>query len=400
MLSSSNILSFGMPFFDIPAIGSKKWDGSRWVSKDSPSYSNGTYRLDVFGEGGLDSPSLSAGFGDAAGFAGTSSLAGDRAADAMVGSFGQAAIGAGAKAGLGMAFGMSPSDAFAMGAQSLASPGTIGGVVGSGINASLGLSSLGPTQAALAGLAGVVGGPLAAAAVAAFGGFATNAIADFADVRDMEQTRDLAEDALGHGLTGLSKGKSLADTITTAQTVNPTTMNVNTMSQTLAQMGINVSPVDAMAAAMADTYGGMTPSPLGALGISPDTLGAISALANEGPLGATPAGTTTQGGMSNSPAGSIGAPGQDSLGAAISASVTAAADSMSLGDSISSAVANAQAAAAEAAAMGDSDSEGNDAGGGNDGGGNGDGPSGGNDGDSNGGDHGASVAGVDGPGEA
>ena len=396
MLSSSNILSFGMPFFDIPIIGSNRWDGSRWISKDYPSYSNGTYHFDAFGEGGLDSPGLSAGFGDA----GTNSLAGDRAADAMVGSFGQAALGAGTKAGLGMAFGMSPSDALAMGTQSLASPGTIGGVVGAGINASLGLSSLGPTQAALAGLASVIGGPLAGAAVAAFGGFATNALADAFDARDMEQTRDLAEDALGHGLTGLSKGKSFADTVTTAQTVNPNTMNVNTMAQTLAQMGINVSPVDAMAAAMADTYGGKTPSPLGALGISPDTLGAISALANDGPLGATPAGTTTQGGMDGSPAGSIGTPGQDSLGAAISASVTAAADSMSLGDSVSSAVANAQAAAAEAAAMGDSDAEGSNTGGGNGGGGNGEGPSGGNDGDSGDGDHGASTPGVDGPGEA
>lgn len=399
MLSSSNILSFGMPFFDIPTIGSNKWDGSRWVSKDSPSYSYGTYRFDVFGEGGIDSPGLSDGFGDAAGLAGTSSLAGDRAAEAMAGSFGQAAIGAGAKAGLGMAIGMSPSDALAIGAQSLASPGTIGGIVGAGINSGLGLSSLGPTQAALAGLAGVLGGPLAGAAVAAFGGFITNAIADAFDARDMEQTRDLAEDALGHGLTGLSKGKSLADTVTTAQTVNPATMNVNTMAQTLSQMGINVSPVDAMAAAMADTYSGMTPSPLGALGLSPDTLGAISALANEGPLGATPAGTTTQGGMDGSPAGSIGAPGQDSLGAAVAASVAAATDSMSLGDSISSAVANAEAAAAEASAMGDSDSDSGDNGGGNDGGGNGDGPSGGSGGDSTSGDHGAASPG-DGPGEA
>ena len=401
MLSSSNILSFGMPLFDIPTIGSNKWDGSRWISKDLSSYSDGTYRFDVFGEGGLDSHGLSDSFGDATGLAGTSSLAGDRAADAMVGSFGQAAIGAGAKAGLGMAFGMSPSDALAMGAQSLAGPGTLGGIVGAGINAGLGLSSLGPTQAALAGLAGVVGGPLAAAAVAAFGGFATNAIADAFDARDMEQTRDLAEDALGHGFTGLSRGKSLADTVTTAQTVNPSTMNVNTMAQTLAQMGINVSPVDAMAAAMADTYGGRTPSPLGALGISPDTLGAISSIANDGPLGAAPAGTTTQGGMSNSPAGSIGAPGQDSLGAAISASVTAAADSMSLGDSVSSAVANAESAAAEAASMGDSDSEGGGSGGdgGPDGGGNGDGPSGDSGGDSTGGDHGAASPG-DGPGNA
>lgn len=401
MLSSSNILSFGMPLFDIPIIGSKKWDGSRWVSKDSPSYSNGTYRFDVFGEGRLDSLGLSDGFGDTAGLAGTSSLAGDRAADAMAGSFGQAAIGAGAKAGLGMAFGMSPSDALAIGAQSLASPGTLGGIVGAGINAGLGLSSLGPAQAALAGLASVIGGPLAGAAVAAFGGFATNAIADAFDSRDMEQTRDLAEDALGHGLTGLSKGKSLADTVTTAQTVNPATMNVNTMAQTLSQMGINVSPVDAMAAAMADTYGGKAPSPLGALGISPDTLGAISALANEGPLGATPAGTTTQGGIGDSPAGSIGTPGQDSLGAAISASVTAAADSMSLGDSISSAVANAEAAAADATAMGDSDSEGNNAegGGGDTGEGRGDGPSGDSGSASAGGDHGAASPG-DGPGEA
>ena len=397
MLSSSNILSFGMPLFDMPAIGSNKWDGSKWVSKDSPSYSDGTYSFDVFGEGGIDSHGLSEGFGDATGLAGTSSLAGNRAADAMVGSFGQAAIGAGAKAGLGMAFGMSPSDAIAMGAQSLASPGALGGVVGAGINASLGLSSLGPTQAALAGLASVIGGPLAGAVVAAFGGFATNAIADAFDARDMEQTRDLAEDALGHGLTGLSKGKSLADTVTTAQTVNPATMNVNTMAQTLAQMGINVSPVDAMAAAMTDTYGSMTPSPLGALGISPDTLGAISDIANTGPLGSVPAGTTTQGGMSDSPAGSIGAPGQDSIGAAIAASVAAAADSVSIGDSISSAVANAEAAAAEAAAMGDSDSEGSGPGG--DGGGVGDGPSGDSGGDSTGGDHGAASPG-DGPGEA
>ena len=401
MLSSSNILSFGMPFFDIPTIGSKKWDGYRWVSKDSSSYSDGTYRFNSFGEGGIDSPGLSDGFGDTTGLSGMSSLAGNRAADAMVGSFGQAAVGAGAKAGLGMAFGVSPSDALAMGAQSLASPGTLGGIVGAGINASLGLSSLGPTQAALAGLASVIGGPLAGAAVAAFGGFVTNAFADAFDARDMEQTRDLAEDALGHGLTGLSKGKSLADTVTTAQTVNPSTMTVNTMAQTLAQMGINVSPVDAMAAAMADTYGGMTPSPLGALGISPDTLGAISALANEGPLGATPAGTTTQGGMTGSPAGSIGTPGQDSLGAAVAASVAAAADSMSIGDSISSAVSNAEAAAAEAAAMGDSDSEGSGSGGdgGPDGAGIGDGPSGDSGGDSADGGHGAASPG-DGPGEA
>ena len=401
MLSSSNILSFGMPFFDIPTIGSKKWDGSRWVSKDSPSYSDGTYRFDVFGEGGINSPGLSGGFSDAAGLAGTSSLASDRAADAMVGSFGQAAIGAGAKTGLGMAFGMSPSAALAMGAQSIASPGTLGGVVGAGINAGLGLDSLGYTQAALTGLASLFGGPLAGAAVAAFGGFLTNTIADFADVRSMEQTKDLTEEALGHNFAGWSKGKSLADTITVAQTVNPTTMNVNTMAQTLAQMGINVSPVDAMAAAMADTYGGRTPSPLGALGISPDTLGAISALANEGPLGATPAGTTTQGGMTGSPAGSIGTPGQDSLGAAVAASVAAAADSMSIGDSVSSAVSNAEAAAAEAAAMGDSDSEGSGSGGdgGPDGAGIGDGPSGDSGGDSADGGHGAASPG-DGPGEA
>ena len=263
-----------------------------------------------------------------------------------------------------MAFGMSPSDALAMGAQSLAGPGTLGGIVGAGINASLGLSSLGPTQAALAGLAGVVGGPLAAAAVAAFGGFATNAIADAIDSRSMEQTRDLAEDALGHGLTGLSKGKSLADTVTTAQTVNPSTMNVNTMAQTLAQMGINVSPVDAMAAAMADTYGGRTPSPLGALGISPDTLGAISALANEGPFGATPAGTTTQGGEDNSPSANIGSP-DSAIGAIAGAMAANAATTQSLGDTVSSAVANAQAAAAEAEAMGnnaDSDTGGGDPG--------------------------------------
>lgn len=397
MFSSSSILSFGMPFFDIPTIGSNKWDSSRWVSKDSPSYSDGTYRFDVFGEGGIDSPGLSAGFGDATGLAGTSSLAGDRAATAMAGSFGQAAIGAGAKAGLGMAFGMSPSDALAMGAQSIASPGTIGGVVGAGINASLGLSSLGPTQAALAGLASALAGPLAGAAVAAFGGFATNAIADAFDARDMEQTRDLAEDALGHGITGLSTGKTLADTVTTAQTVNPATMNVNTMAQTLASLGITTSPVDAMAAAMSDTYGSMTPSPLGALGISPDTLGSISALANEGPLGAAPAGTTTQGGMTGSPAGSIGTPGQDSLGAAVAASVAAAADSMSLSDSVSSAVANAEAAAAEASAMGDSDSNEGSSGGGGEGAPGSDGGSDGDNGDSSGG---LGNEGAEGPGES
>lgn len=397
MLSSSNILNFGMPFLDIPTIGSNKWDGSRWVSKDSAPYSDGTYRFDVFGEGGIDSPGLSAGFSDATGLAGTSSLAGDRAADAMAGSFGQAALGAGAKAGLGMAFGMNPSDALSLGVQSLASPGTLGGIVGAGINASLGLDSLGYTQAALTGLASVFGGPLAGAAVAALGGFVTNAIADFADVRDMEQTRDLAETDLGHGLEGLSKGKSLADTITTAQTVNPSTMNVNTLGQTLSHMGINVSPVDAMSAAMADVYGGKTPSPLGALGISPDTLGAISALANEGPLGATPAGTTTQGGIEGSPVGSIGTPGQDAIGAAVAASVAAATDSVSLGDSVSSAVANAEAAAADAASIGDSDSEGNGSGG--DGVGGGDGPSGDSGSDSADSGHGAASPG-DGPGEA
>ena len=396
MLSSSNILSFGMPFFSLPTIGSKKWDGSKWVSKDSPSYSDGTYRFDAFREGGIDSLGLSDGFGDATGLAGTSSLAGDRAADAIAGSFGKAALGAGAKTGLGVAFGMNPSDALAMGIQGLASLGTLGGIIGAGINAGLGLDSLGYTQAALTGVASLFGGPLAGAAVAALGGFATNAVADFADVRDMEMTRDLAEDSLDNTISSYGKSKSLADLATTTQVVNPQAMNLNTMAQTLNQMGIPANPVDAMAAIMADTYGGMTPSPLGALGLSPDTLGAISALANEGPLGTTPAGTTTQGGMEGSPAGSIGTPGQDSIGAAVAASVAAATDSMSLGDSVSSAVANAEAAAAEANALGDSDAEGSSAegGGGNAGGENGDGSSG----DSSG-DHGAASPG-DGPGEA
>lgn len=397
MFSSSNILSFGMPFFYMPTIGSKKWDGSGWVSEDSPSYSDGTYRFDVFREGGFDSPGLSDGFGDAAGLAGTSSLAGDRAADAMAGSFGKAAIGAGVKTGLGMSLGMNPSDALSFGAQSLANPGTMAGVIGTGINAGLGLDSLGYTQAALTGLTGLFGGPLAAAAVAAFGGFATNAIADAFDARDMEMTRDLAEDALGHGLTGLSKGKSLADTVTTAQVVNPATMNVNTMAQTLTQMGINVSPVDAMAAAMADTYGGKAPSPLGALGLSPDTLGAISALANEGPLGATPAGTTTQGGVDSAPSADLGAP-DSALGAIAGAMAANAVAGQALSGDVSAAVANAQAAAAEANALGDSDAnEGSNNGPSNEGGG-GDagapgGPTGGDPGSTDGGPSGPSSTG-------
>lgn len=394
MLSSSNILSFGMPFFDIPTIGNKKWDGSRWVSKDSPSYSDGTYRFDAFGEGGIDSPGLSDGFGDAAGLAGTSSLAGDRAADAMVGSFGQAAIGAGAKAGLGMAFGMSPTDALSMGAQSLANPGTIGGIVGAGINAGLGLSSLGPAQAALAGLAGLAGGPLAAAAVAAFGGFITNAIADFADVRDFENVKDLAEDTYGHGIKGLSVGETLANVAKGYSDMAPEAADL-AFGQTLADQGLATSVPGVRGAFSAlenDIYGELAST----MSISPeaqaarDSFGVLGGLASKG-MGvvsdtpATPAGTTTQGGPKGAPTAQ--APDAPSaIGAPSTPGTTGTTPS---------AAPNAEAAATKS---GDSDADPAANDGGNAEGKEGDSPNGNDsDGDS---DHGAAVAGVDGPGEA
>lgn len=367
MLSSSNILSFGMPLFDIPTIGSKTWDGSRWTSRDLSSYYDGTYRFDVFGEGGLDSPGLSTGFGDAAGLAGTSSLAGDRAADAMVGSFGQAAVGAGAKAGLGMAFGMSPSDALAMGAQSLASLGTLGGIVGAGINAGLGLSSLGPTQAALAGLAGVLGGPLAAAAVAAFGGFATNALADAFDARDQEQIHDLAEDAYGHTFTGYYIGKDMADTVNSAIANGAGFGGVGLAgAQAAADAGLAGTVSGALAAAAAAQAGSFGPDAQSMGTVSPSTMagimgmGVLGGLAQKGLVGeesmalaakSAPASTTTQGGEDNSPSADIGSP-DSAIGAIAGAMAADAAATQSLGDTVSSAVANAQAAAAEAEAMG------------------------------------------------
>ena len=371
MLSSPNIFSFGMPFFDLPTIGSKKWDGSRWVSKDSQSYSDGTYRFDAFGEGGIDSPGLSDGFGDAAGLSGTSSLAGNRAADAMVGSFGQAALSAGAKTGLGMAFGMSPTNALAMGAQSLASPGTLGGIVGAGINAGLGLSSLGPTQAALAGIAGVLGGPLAAAAVAAFGGFVTNAIADFADVRDFENVKDLTEDAYGHSIKGLSVGETLANVAKGYSDTAPEVADLS-FGQTLADMGLatSVQGVRGFYGALEnDLYGELAST----MSLSPeaqvarDSFGILGGLAqtNYGIPDAdvNPAPTSVQGGEDSEPSADIGAP-DSAIGSIAGAMAADAAATQSLSDTFGESISNALSAAAEAESMSndadaDSDTGGN-----------------------------------------
>lgn len=376
----------------IPRIGGKRWDGSRWVNKEEAE--DGAYYRDYFdGNGGLDSPGLGDAFGDDGSFgsfAGTG--AGDRAANAMVGAAGKAAIGAVGK-GLALgAFGVPASDAFGEAVAGLANPATIGGVLGVGVDSALGLDSFGLGKMGLTAAAGMLGGPLAGALAGIFGGFITNAVADLADVRDFENVKDLAEDTYGHGFKGLSVGAKLADIAKGYSDMAPEAADL-AFGQTLADTGLatSIQGVRGFYGALEnDIYGELAST----MSLSPevqatrDSFGVLGGLASKG-MGvvsdapATPAGTTTQGGPKGAP--SAQAPDTPS-----------AVSSPSPPGTPSNTPSSAPDAKAADTKGDDSDADNNTDGGGNDGKGNGDGPSG----NDNNGDHGAATPGVDGPGEA
>lgn len=397
MYNYLNWLPAGLPLLSIPSIGSNRWDGSRWVS--STEDGEDTNLTDPYtyqdSSGGFSTPGVDSNTSDSSAPASSSGKAGEHAASAMATAAGQAALGSAAKAGIGLAAGLSPAEAFGSMVSGIASPGTLGGIVGAGINAGLGLSSLGPTHAALTGLATVLGGPIAGALVGAFGGFTTNAIADAFDARDQEQLHDFAEDTYGHTLTGLAVGKSMADQVNDAISKGADMDGVALAgAQAAVDNGLAGTMNGALAAASAALNGSFSSDALGMGTVSTSTMagiqgmGVLGGLAQTGLVGAentalaaeaTPASTTTQGGEDNAPSADLGAP-DSAIGAIAGAMAANAAAGVSLSGNVSAAVANAQAAAAEANALGDSDStEGSDNGpsGGGDTGGGSDGPSGG-----------------------
>lgn len=294
----------------IPRIGGKRWDGSRWVNKEEAE--DGAYYRNYFDRnGGLDSPDLGAAFGDDGSFGSfAGSGAGDRAAGAMAGAAGKAALGAVGK-GLALgAFGVPASDAFGEAVAGMANPGTLGGVLGAGIDGALGLESLGMTKAGIVAAAGMLGGPLAGALAGIFGGFVTNAIADFADVRAFENVKDQVENTYGHGFKGLSVGAKLADVAKGYSDMAPEAADL-AFGQTLADTGLatSVQGVRGYYSALEnDLYGELANT----MSLSPeaqatrDSFGILGGLASKG-MGvvsdapATPAGTTTQGGTKGAP---------------------------------------------------------------------------------------------------
>ena len=408
MYNSFNWLTAGLPLLSFPSLGKNRWDGSRWVSSTDNKEDTNLTDLYTYRDSsdGFSTPGVDSGTDSPSAHASSTGKAGEHAASAMATAAGQAALGSAAKAGIGLAAGLSPSEAFGSMVSGLANPGTLGGIVGAGLNAGLGLSSLGPTQAALTGLATVLGGPIAGALVGAFGGLTTNALADAFDARDQEQLHDLAEDTYGHMFDGLIAGKNMEDHVNDAISKGADMDGVALAgAQAAADNGLAGTKSGALAAASAALNGSFSPEALGTGTVSPSTMagvmgmGVLGGLAQTGLVGednmalaaqSAPASTTTQGGDDNDPSPDVGAP-DSALGAIAGAMAANAAAGVALGDSVAAAVANADAAAAEANALGDSDAanEGNNGpgaeGGGGDAGAPG-GPAGGGDPNAEGGD--------------
>lgn len=306
-----------------------------------------------------------------------------------------ASIAGGSISGFGNALGAGLSQ----GAQSLAmgaSPmGALGLGIGAAVNESLGLTSNMGIQGLAAAAATALAGPLAGMAVGALSGFATNAIADAMDARDMEQTRDMAEDAFGHGITGLSAGKSVADAFSGAHAAGLSANAVGLAgAQAMADVGLAASPAavaHGVSLGMQDNLGPEMGATVAA-SISDDPgiagVGVLGGLAQTGLVGEDSMAMAAQ--QAAEAAEAAAAQSQ----AATDAAAAAASTSASTGAANAGTTGTAAAADSADAASADAGAEGNagDAGDGSDGGGNGgdggdgDGGNSGDGGDSDGGD--------------
>lgn len=258
--------------------------------------------------------------------------------------------------------------------------------IGAGINDALGLSSPVGVQSLATAVATAFGGPIAGAAVGMLGGFAINSVMDAFDARDMEQTKDMAEDALGHGIAGLSAGHAVSSAIQGAHDAGMSAQSIGMAAgQAMADHGIASSPTSVshgISLGMQDAMGPDVGATIAA-SIADDAgiagFGTLGGLAQTGLVGADAMAVAADSvSAAAAPAAAATAATAD---AAAATAATGAADAGTAGTTAANSAADASADAGANAG-----SEGGDSSGGNSGGGGGDG--GGGDAGSDGGDAG------------
>lgn len=270
---------------------------------------------------------------------------------------------------MGSAFGTF-GESMAMGAGPLGSA-ALG--IGAGINNALGLSSPMGVQGLASAIATAFGGPLAGAAVGMLGGFAINGVMDALDARAMEQTRDMAEEALGHGIAGLSAGHAVSSAIQGAHDAGLSAQSIGMAAgQAMADHGLASSPTsvshgislgmqDAMGPDIGATIAASIADDAGIAGF-----GTLGGLAQTGVVGADAMAVAADS-VSDAAASAAAA----TAAAADAAAATAATGAADAGTAGTAAADSAADASADAGA--DAGSEGGDSSGGDSGGGGGDG---------------------------
>ena len=270
---------------------------------------------------------------------------------------------------MGSAFGTF-GESMAMGAGPLGSA-ALG--IGAGINNALGLSSPMGVQGLASAIATAFGGPLAGAAVGMLGGFAINGVMDALDARAMEQTRDMAEEALGHGIAGLSAGHAVASAVQGAHDAGLSAQSIGMAAgQAMADHGLASSPTsvshgislgmqDAMGPDIGATIAASIADDAGIAGF-----GTLGGLAQTGVVGADAMAVAADS-VSDAAASAAAA----TAAAADAAAATAATGAADAGTAGTAAADSAADASADAGA--DASSEGGDSSGGDSGGGGGDG---------------------------
>ena len=329
------------------------WNGYQWVSGGNDGFSSPSFSDAAFGDVGFSGISSS----DTSMSSSSTSAPSNSPIGAALGAFGES-----------MALGAGPLGAGALG-------------IGAGINSALGLDSSFGIQGLASAVATAFGGPLAGAAVGMFGGFATNAIADALDARDNEQTKDMAEDAYGHGLTGLSVGKGMADAVNAAVASGAGFGGVGLAgAQAAADHGLAGTVAGAFGAAAAAQNDSFGPDAVSMGTMSPSETAAISGMGVLSGLAQT--------GLVGQDSMSMAAEAADAAAAQAAAATAAAADASAATAATGAANAGTTGtAAADSAGLlqGSYRRGGGDAGGGGNGDGGGDGADGG-EGDGGGGD--------------
>lgn len=225
-----------------PASGLMSWASPQWgwgtagQTATTPIPQTGLAALQgrTAGEGtvaGYSTP------GDPNSAATTSQATKDRVRDSIVGSLGKSAVTTGLGTLGNLAAGMPAGMIGQSIAGGLTSPGSLGGMIGGGINAALGTTPQGMMSKAIAnigipGLGFAFGGPVGGLMGGMFGGVVADGLADALDSRKNEDLKDSVEDNRGYfgGRAAIADMQSAMDKVNAMQaSITENLDNINTV---------------------------------------------------------------------------------------------------------------------------------------------------------------------------